>query len=233
MENKTLINFSHWVINQVEKVSNRSHSGEQIKDFALKKYGWVADNVGKIAEPNKAEIAYDLWQIHEKMFALGWVNTRNNPFNAYRSKKQISPAALLAWEKGLWDGKVIRAGVVKAGAGFYLNQSAFKEKAFRDSFVSENLEILLKHVETRRKHCLEAFDSIANENSIWLERFNIALLFARVARRKRDPPFLNAALKLNDWYYFYFQRRATLPETVRFLLALVEQELAFKELYPC
>jgi len=227
-----LINFSHWLINQVEKVSNRSHSGEQIKDFVLKKYSWLVDGLGDMAEPNKAEIAHDLWQIYEVLFALGWVNTRTNLFNTYRAGKQISPSALLAWKKGLWDGKVIRAGVVKAGAGFYLNQFVLKAKNNQGSFVLDNLESLLKHVETRREHCLEAFDSIVNENSIWLERLNIDLLFARIARRKKDPRFLNAALKLNDWYFSYFQRKATLPEMVRFLLVLTEQELAFKELYP-
>ena len=227
-----MINFSHWVINQVEKVSNRSHSGEQIKDFVLKKYSWLVDGLGDMAEPNKAEIAHDLWQIYEVLFALGWVNTRTNLFNTYRAGKQISPAALLAWKKGLWDGKVISAGVVKAGAGFYLNQFVLKVKNNQGSFVLDNLESLLKHVETRREHCLEAFDPIANENSIWLERLNIDLLFLRTARRKKDPRFLNAALKLNDWYFSYFQRKATLPEMVRFLLVLTEQELAFKELYP-
>ena len=29
-------------------------------------------------------------------------------------------------EKRLWDGKVIRAGIVKTGAGFYLDQADLK-----------------------------------------------------------------------------------------------------------
>ena len=227
-----MIKFSHWVINQVEKVSNRSHSGEQIKDFVLKKYGWAAYNVGKMVEPNKAEIAYDLCQIHEKMFALGWVNIRENPFNSHRSKKQISAVELQTWIRNLRDGKVIRAGVVKAGAGFYLNQLVLNEKNNQDSFVFDNMESLLKHVETRRERCLQIFEPMPDANSVWLERLNIDLLFARTARRKKDPRFLNAAMKLNDWYFSYLQRKATLPEIVRFLLVLVEQELAFKELYP-
>lgn len=227
-----MIKFSHWFIDRVEKVFNHTHSKEQIKDFVLKKYGWAVDCVVKMAEPNKAEIAYDLWQIHEKMFALGWVNIRGNPFNAYRSKKQISTAEYLAWKRDLWDGKVIRAGVVKEGAGFYLDQSVLKEKNNQGSFVLDNLESLLKHVETKRERCLHTINPLPDKNNIWLERLNIDHLFAQTARRKKDPRFLNAALKLNDWYFSYFQRKATPPEMVRFLLALVEQELAFKELYP-
>lgn len=192
----------------------------------------MADHLETMADPNKAGIAHDLCLIHEKMFALGWVNIRENPFNAYRSKKQISTAELIAWKRDLWDGKVIHTGVVKAGAGFYLDQLVLKEKNNQGSFVLDNLESLLKHVETKRERCLQNFEPMPDANSIWLERLNIDLLFARIVRRKKDPRFLNAALKLNDWYFSYFQRKATLLEMVRFLLVLVEQELSFKELYP-
>ena len=191
----------------------------------------MVDHLETMADPNKADIAHDLWQIYEILFALGWVNNRNNPFNTFRTGKQISTSELLAWKRDLWDGKVIRAGLVKAGAGFYLDQSVLKEKAFRDSFVLDNLESLLKHVETKRERCLKNFEPMPDANRIWLERLNIDLLFARSACRRKDPRFLNAALKLNDWYFSFFQRKATLPEMVRFLLVLVEQELAFKELY--
>ena len=227
-----MIKFNHWFIDQIERIFNPAHSKEQIKDFVIKKNGWAVECVVKLAERNKEEIAYDLWQIHEKMFALGWVIIRKNPFNPYRSKKQISMAEYLVWKRDLWDGKVIRAGVVKTGAGFYLDQSVLKEKDNQDSFVLDNLESLLKHVETKRERSLYTFYPLPDKNNIWLERLNIDLLFARNARRKKDPRFLNAALKLNDWYFSYFQRKATLPEMVRFLLVLVEQELAFEELYP-
>jgi hypothetical protein len=232
MEKESLIKFSHWCIDRIEKIFNHSNSKKQVKDFILKKYSWATDCLVKNSELNKAEIAHDLWQIYEKMFALGWGNTRENPFNAYCNKKQISTAEYLTWKSGLWDGKVIRAGVVKAGTGFYLEYSEHKEENNQDSFLGDNLESLLKHVETKREHCLENFELISDGNSIWLERLNIDLLFTRTARLKKDPRFLNAALKLNDWYISYFQRKETLPEMIRFLLALVEQELVFKELYP-
>jgi hypothetical protein len=227
-----LIKFSHWFIDRIEKIFNHTHSREQVKDFVIRKFNWAFDCVAKMAEPKKAEIAYDLWQIYEKMFALGWVNIKKNSINAYCSKKQISTAEYLAWKRDLWDGKVIRAGVIKAGAGFYLDQSVLNKKYYQASFVLENLESLLKNVETKRERCLQNFEPTPDANSIWFERLDIDLLFVRTARREKDPRFLNAALKLNDWYFSYIQRKATLPELVRFLLALVEQELVFKELYP-
>jgi hypothetical protein len=227
-----MIKFSDWITNRVEKFFYHTHSAGQIKNFVLKKYGRVVNRLGTLDEQNKTEIAYDLWQIYEILLVLGWVNLKKNPFNTYSSKKQVSLSELMAWEKELWDGKAIRIGVVKAGAGFYLDQADLKEKVFRDSFVSDNLESLLKHIETRREHSLQNFDPVADTDSLWLERLNIVLLFARAARRKKDPRFLNAALKLNDLYFSNLKRKSTLPEMVRFLLALVEQELTFKELYP-
>lgn len=227
-----MINFSHRWIDQVENAFNRSHSGNQVRDFVVINYGRVVKELGDVADPKKAEIAQDLWQIHEKMLVLGWVQTKKNPFNNHHPVKKILQIDLRAWEKGLREGKVIHAGIVKAGAGFYLDQFAIQKKALNESFVADNLEQLLKHVETRREKCLLKFDPIAEEKSLWFERLNIVLLFIRTSHRKKDPRFLNAALKLNDWYFSHFQSQTDIPDMVRFLLVLVEQELAFKELFP-
>ena len=226
-----MIKLSHWIIDQGERILNPTHTSKRIRGFVLRKNRWVINHVGKMVEPNKAEIAYDLWQIHEKISELGWVKSKKNPFDAFCSRKQFSTAKFLAWKRNLWDGKVIHAGMVKAGAGFYLDQFVLKERNNQGSFIVNNLESLLKHVETKRDRCLGAFNPPLDKQNIWVERINITLLFARAARLGKDPRFLNAALKLNDWYFSYLQKHATLPEMARFLLALVEQELAFKELY--
>ncbi len=225
--------FSDWISNRVEQIFYHTHSPQQIKNFVLRKFGRAGKRLRPLDEKDKAEIAHDLWQIYEILLVLGWVKLPKNPFNAHSSKKQVSLSELMAWEKELWDGKAIRAGVVKAGAGFYLDQADLKEQVFRDSFVSANLESILKHVETKREHSLQKFDPLDDADSLWLERLDIVLLFARTARRRKDPRFLNAALKLNDLYFSKISRKSTLPELVHFLLALVEQELTFKELYPC
>ena len=220
------------MIDQVERIHTPIHSEGQIREFVLKKYGWVADNAGRMAEPERTEVACDLCQIHEKMFALGWVKSEKNPFRPSHSARQVSSVELQAWKKGSWDGKVIRAGVVKAGAGFYLDQFTRQKDLARDPYFTDNLESLLKHVETRREKCQTTFDPLMDNKNSWLERLNICLLFIRAARCKEDPRFLNAALKMSDWYFSYFQSHATPLELSRFLLVLVEQEATFQELYP-
>jgi len=220
------------MIDQVERIHNPIHSTGQIKEFVLNKYGWVADHMGGMAEPEKAQAAHDLYLIQANMIVLGWVNSKKNPSKLYCPARQISSEGLLVWKKDLWDGRVIHSGVAKAGAGFYLDQLMLKKDFSNDPFFIDNLESLLKHVETRREKCLKTFDPPMDEKNSWLQRLDIDLLFTRMARSRGDPRFLNAALKMNDWYFSYFQSHATPLELARFLLGLVEQELTFKELYP-
>ncbi len=225
--------FSDWIANRVEQIFYHTHSAQQIRNFVHRKYGSAVRRLRTLDEKDKTKIAHDLWQIYEIMLVLGWEKLKKNPLNAYSSKELVSLSELMAWEKGLGDGKVIHSGVVKAGTGYFLDQADHKEKVFRDSFVFDNLERLLKHIETRREHSLQKFDPLDGADSPWLERLDIILLFIRTARRRKDPRFLNAALKLNDMYFLKIRRKSTLAEMVRFLLALVEQELTFKELFPC
>ena len=227
-----MIRISDWITHRVEKFFYHIHSTGEIKNFVLRRYRSAVKHLATLEENDKIEIAQHLWQVYEIMLVLGWVKLQKNPFNAYSSKKQVSLSELMAWKNNLWDGKVIHTGKVKTGAGFYLEQADLNEAVFHDSFVSENLESILKHIETRREESLQDFDPVVNGEGLWFERLDIVILLARAARRKKDPRFLNAVLKLNDPYFSKLRRKSTQPEMVRFLLALAEQELAFKELYP-
>ena len=89
------------------------------------------DGTGSKAESNKPEIANDLGQIHEIMFALGWVNKKENPFNAHSIKKQISTAEILAWKRGLRDGKVIHEEWLKRVQVYTLTKWNSKAKAIK------------------------------------------------------------------------------------------------------
>jgi hypothetical protein len=227
-----LIQLSGWISQRVEKIFYHTHSTGEIKKFVLRRYRSAAKHLAALDEKNKEEIAHDLWQVYEIMLGLGWVKLQKNPLNAYSSKKQVSLSEQEAWEKTLWDGKVIRGGIIKTGTGFYLDQAVLKEAVFHDSLLADNLESLLKHIETRRERSLQEFDSITEVENLWFERLNIVILLARAARHKNDPRFLNAVLKLNDWYFSKLRRMSNQPEMVRFLLALAEGELTFKEMYP-
>jgi hypothetical protein len=227
-----MIRISDWITHRVEKIFYHTHSMVEIKNFVLKRYRSAVKVLVTLDEKEKTEISQDLWQFYEILLVLGWVKLQKNPFNAYSFKKQVLLPELMAWKKDLWDGKVIRTGIVKTGAGFYLDQADLNEAVFHDSFVSDNLESILKHIETRREESLQDFDPVVDGEGLWFERLDIVILLARAARRKKDPRFLNTAFKLNDWYYSKLKRKSTQPEMVRFLLALAEQEYTFKELYP-
>jgi hypothetical protein len=226
-----MIRISDWITHRVEKIIYHTHSTGEIKNFVLRRYRSAVKHLATLDEKDKTEIAHELWQVYEIMLVLGWVKLQKNPFNTYSTKKQVSLSELMAWKKDLWDGKVIRTGKVKTGAGFYLDQADLNESVFQDSFVSENLESILKHIETRRDESLQDFDPVADGECLWFERLDIVILLARGARRKKDTRFLNAVLKLNDWYFSKLRRKSTQPEMIRFLLALAEQEYTFKELY--
>jgi hypothetical protein len=227
-----MIRLSDWIAHRVEKMFYHTHSTGEIKKFVLRMFRSAVKYLATLDEKDKIEIAHDLWQVYEIMLMLEWVKLQKNPFNTYSYKKQVSLSELMAWKKDLWDGKMIRTGIVKIGAGFYLDQADLNEAVFHDTLVSENLESVLKHIETRREKSLQDFDPFVEGECLWFERLDIVILLARAARRKKDPRFLNAALKLNDIYFSKLRRKSAQPEMVRFLVALAEQELTFKELYP-
>jgi hypothetical protein len=227
-----MIQISDWITHRVEKYFYHTHSTGEIKNFVLRRYASAVKVLATLDENDKTEISQDLWQVYEIMLVLGWVKLQKNLFNAYSSKKQVSLSELTAWKNDLCEGKVIHSGKVKSGAGFYLDQADLNEAVFHDSFISENLASILKHIETRRDESLQDFDPFVDGECLWFERLDIVILLARAARRKKDPRFLNAVLKLNDWYFSKLRRKSTQPEMIRFLLALAEQELTFKELYP-
>ena len=74
--------------------------------------------------------------------------------------------------------------------------------------VQDNLERLLRHVEVKRKEALVAKQDTPDSDTLWLERHAVALLFCHQASRSHDLRFLNAAMKLNDWAFPYYQRRS-------------------------
>ena len=227
-----MIRLNDWIFNRFEKNFYNTPSPDEIMKFVLKRYASAVKYIATHDDKEKTEIVHDLWQVYEIMLELEWVKLQSNPMNAYSSKKQVQLSELKKWENVLEDGEVIHAGVIKTGTGFYLDQADLKESVFYDSFITDNLESILKHIETRREKSLQEFDPVADMGNIWFERLDMVILLARAARRRKDPRFLNAVLKLNDLYFSKFRRKGNQSEMVRFLLALSEQELTFKELYP-
>ncbi len=98
---------------------------------------------------------------------------------------------------------------------------------------AETLENLLRQVEVKRERSLRKFTREISTDQQKLERCDVSILFSRVARRRRDLRFLNAALKLNEWNMHEFKDAANDVCTARLLIALAEQEISAKELLAC
>jgi hypothetical protein len=118
-------------------------------------------------------------------------------------------------------------GVLQPGCGRYLD--ALSSSGTQADALIEGL---LRHVEVKRQNALRKFSPILSTQAGWLERCDISILFSRFARRRGDLRFLNAALKMNEWY---LKESHGASETVqaRLLLALAEQELSAQELLAC
>ncbi len=131
------------------------------------------------------------------------------------------------WIEKVPDGKVVTARRLAMGTGQWLDriQSAGYEQ--HCEFVDRNLQSLLRHVEIRGAKCLHPLFPMATPAQQWLEKHDVAILFARSARRRQDLRLLNAAMKLNDWSYPSHRK---MPVTPRYLLALAEQEKSVLEL---
>jgi hypothetical protein len=84
-------------------------------------------------------------------------------------------------------------------------------------------ELLLRHVEIRRRGGLPVAGLAWSAGEAWIERHAVAVFFSRQARRSGDLRLLNAALKLNDWA-FRRRRAACGEDAAWFLWALAEQE---------
>ena len=67
------------------------------------------------------------------------------------------------------------------------------------------LESILRIVEVKRKKILNAFSQELTDDEKIREGLRISILLSRASRRHRDLRYLNAALKMNDWYYPIFR----------------------------
>ena len=152
---------------------------------------------------------------------------RSIPFETSDSIEDVvSKEAMDQWIANVPNGRVVTAGKVAPGTGRWLDRiDSAGHKSHRD-FIDNNINMLLRHVEIRTTRCL-LLDPPSSPADSWQEKFDVAILLARSARRRSDFRLLNAALKLNDWSY---PANRKLPVPPRYLLALAEQEWTIKEL---
>lgn len=132
------------------------------------------------------------------------------------------------------QGRVLSKGLLAAGTGRHLDVLATHSP--RDpSVVGPAFEMLIRHIEIRRRECLRldhADPMVAEspEEQFWIERHEVAVALSRRSLRVADVRLLNAALKLNDWAVAEHRRIPPSLRLVHFLRAIAEQEVAMGEL---
>jgi hypothetical protein len=218
--------FLDWL----EQSTDQTLSAEKIRAYVVDRYYFLVYQFTHGRDAEKEDTVRDLFHLHEQMAGLGWVKAPRNPFKLVHKTGLLPSAELLRWKKESRDGRVIRSGIVRTGTGRYLDAMAALEGPQAALFLDQNLERLLRHVETRRKNSLQWFDRRMKEEKRWQERLDIVLLFIHSSARLKDVRYLNAAMKCTDQFFGYFKFKLPGPLLARYLLALVGQETALKEL---
>ena len=222
---KKLLQFGNRIIDQY-------HDEEFMSAFLITNFIHLADKVRNSADntlPPSALI--DLLQVQE-LLQKTKVEISDQLMRKYPpvSKRQNDKKIYEKWRSHLAGDKIISRAVVAVGAGIFLDWLADSKKQTSQRFYLDNLELLLRHVEVKRKHALKQFDKEISPDQIWMERHSVAILFCRHARRTKDLRFLNAALKLNDWALQHYKHGISLSLKARYLLAVAEQEYSAQEL---
>lgn len=202
-----------WLVESLAGLFENEVDPCTIRDYIEKNYSQLKKrkNLEDIVER-------DLTALEQTLIELGWLDT-GKPAQANSSKIKI--------QTGIdWFG---RQGLVP-GAGQALEQLGSQGG---NQGVTEYLEKILRHIEVKRENSLSKFTQPISNQDIWLERFDISILFSRTACRCHDLRFLNAALKMNQWYLRKIGNTNSVEITARFLRALAEQELCAKELLVC
>lgn len=193
---------------------------ETIRSFLLKSL----DMLNQVNERVKLE--QDLHHLVSILCDLGWIDQIGHEHDVFASNT-AADHDIIEWRKNLESDLVIHKNFIVVKSGFFLE---IFDSSDQNDFVEKNMEALLRHVEIFRRDCFPEFFPSLQEEQAWLERLDILILFSRYARRHRDLRFLNAALKIHDFWFKTFAKRSSCQCLARFAVSLAEQELSAKEL---
>ncbi len=211
-----------------EKILDRTIEPEHIRIFIITRYFTLLKESRSLIQDAKR----DLKKTHDTLLEMKWISPKDADLDFLLSEEVDLTDKVAQWKTQLPNGRALNKNVIAAGTGKYLYWLEINSEENNYGFIQTNLENLLRHVEISRKSSLQEFSPDLSGNQIWLEKHDISLLFMRHAQNKGDLRFLNAVLKMNDWYYPYYLKRTTNSRSARYLLALVEQERAIKEMLP-
>jgi hypothetical protein len=220
-----LTKFGNVFIKISEKVLDRSVDPEHLRIFIITRYFTLLKEIRSIRQ----DALRDLIRTNEILSGLKWISSKDADLDISLLDEVDLADKVMQWKNQLPNGKVINKSGLVSGTGMYMDWLETSPHGYKDDFIQINMEHLLRHVEVNRQNCLQRISPELSTNQTWLEKHDIAILFSRHTRRSNDFRFLNAALKMNDWYYPHYLKRTTNSRAARYMLALAEQELAIRE----
>jgi hypothetical protein len=135
----------------------------------------------------------------------------------------------LAWFNETGEGGLIERGAVERFTALYLITILNHRDDQQAPAIESSVERLMRHVELRRKKCLQLRDD-RRLSERWFELNDTAILMARSACSYGDLRYLNAALKLTDWALPVHRRSVPVDLLVRYVLAVSEVQSSFEVL---
>ena len=179
---------------------------------------------------NNAEMCEKIGRIFENMTVLCWVGETELPdfYEIENTTTDKYPDEI--FKRDIINGWIISRGTVKAGRWRTLEEILRSGTDEEKDFAKNQMELLLRHVEVRRKNSLKSFEPPLSGKHAWMERHAICAFFSRYARREKDLRFLNASMKMNDWYCRRYKNKRMDLDKVAYILSLTEQERSVKEL---
>lgn len=213
--------FTGWFLEKLVGLLSYDPGPEDIRRFVQEHFQRFKED-----ERSKIENQADLTVLQVCMIDLGWLDHRQKVSTPKHEVGEIDQQ----WLTCLKDKKIFTKGVLQPGSGKYLDMLDEAAQSTEKALTADVLEKLLRHVEIRREKSLGKFTKDITEEQNWIEKFDISILFSRTARRHNDLRFLNAAMKMNEWYMAKLKTSKLDKSMARLLLALAEGEISAREL---
>jgi len=214
------------VIESAERLFKKSPESAQIRDMLLQMH---RDFSAVPPERRSASVNDDFSATRILLGELGWID-ESPPSLHCSSEIADLLAAGRDWRTTLPKRGVLESGRFAAGAGRILDILDRLGTEEEGQFARVQSERLLRHVESRRQLCLSQSIPALPTSELLLQRCEVAILFSRLAVRRRDLRYLNTALKMNDWFLNARPDRWAPAQRARLMRSLAEQEFAAEAL---
>ncbi len=216
--------FLEWCLDKLMGCFDRSMDAEEVHALVMGRYA----RLSRLAATSEI-LDQELTRLENLLLELGWIEApaKRELIEQTRERRD--------WQGYNWlaEGDCFGKDGIEPGCGQYLDWMDSQHNLDDRQALAEKLEKLLRQVEVKREKALWKFTRETPREQQHLERCDISILFSRAARRNHDLRFLNAALKMNEWFFREIRNSPSELCITRLLTAMAEQEISARELLEC